>query len=63
MLVAVDDAQWADEPSLSFLAFLQRRLEELPIALIDGTRPAGLARPHRRPGHDRLRPAPLSRRP
>ena len=40
LLVCVDDAQWADEPSLSFLGFLARRLEDLPVALVLGTRPA-----------------------
>ena len=44
LLVCVDDAQWADEPSLSFLGFLARRLEDLPVALVLGTRP----RPSRR---------------
>ena len=39
LLVCVDDAQWADEPSLSFLGFLARRLEDLPVALALGTRP------------------------
>ncbi|MDA0165903.1 AAA family ATPase [Solirubrobacter ginsenosidimutans] len=39
LLVCVDDAQWADEPSLSFLGFLARRLEDLPVALVLGTRP------------------------
>ena len=37
--MCVDDAQWADEPSLSFLGFLARRLEDLPVALVLGTRP------------------------
>ncbi|MDA0182538.1 AAA family ATPase [Solirubrobacter phytolaccae] len=39
LVVCVDDAQWADEPSLSFLGFLLRRLEDLPVALLVGTRP------------------------
>ncbi|WP_028062718.1 helix-turn-helix transcriptional regulator [Solirubrobacter soli] len=39
LLVCVDDAQWADEPSLSFLGFLARRIEDLPVALVLGTRP------------------------
>ena len=39
LVVCVDDAQWADEPSLNFLGFLLRRLEDLPIALLVGTRP------------------------
>jgi len=39
LLVCVDDAQWSDEPSLSFLGFLARRIEDLPVALVVGTRP------------------------
>ena len=38
LLIAVDDAQWADVPSLRFLAYLSRRLADLPIALVVGTR-------------------------
>jgi len=41
LLVLVDDAQWADAASLRFLAFLTRRLEELPILLAVATRPPG----------------------
>jgi len=37
--MVIDDAHWADAPSLRFLAFLLTRLEELPIALIVATRP------------------------
>ena len=57
LLVCVDDAQWADEPSLSFLGFLARRLEDLPVALVLGTRPRAEqesdvpARARHRPGH------------
>ena len=40
LLVIVDDAQWADDASLSFLAFLIRRLEDAPILLVIATRPA-----------------------
>ncbi|HET9124404.1 MAG TPA: AAA family ATPase [Solirubrobacteraceae bacterium] len=34
LLLAVDDAHWADELSLRFLAHLARRLEGLPVAVI-----------------------------
>jgi DNA-binding CsgD family transcriptional regulator len=37
--MVIDDAHWADAPSLRFLAFLLTRLEELHIALIVATRP------------------------
>lgn len=33
LLLAVDDAQWADAASLRFLAYLARRLEGLPILI------------------------------
>jgi DNA-binding CsgD family transcriptional regulator len=38
LCVVVDDAQWADVPSLRFLAFLLPRLEELPVALVVAAR-------------------------
>jgi len=34
VLLVVDDAQWADEPSLRFLGYLVRRLEALPVAVL-----------------------------
>ena len=43
--VAVDDAHWADSPSLRFLAFLLTRLEGLPMSVLVATRP-------REPGAD-----------
>ncbi len=39
LLLAVDDAQWADESSLAFLSFLARRADELPLAVICARRP------------------------
>jgi predicted ATPase len=39
VLLAVDDAHWADEPSIGFLAHLTARLEHLPVLLIIGCRP------------------------
>jgi DNA-binding CsgD family transcriptional regulator len=39
LVVTVDDAHWADAPSLRFLAFLLPRLEELALALVVATRP------------------------
>ena len=40
MLLVVDDLQWADAPSLGFLAYLVRRLEGLPVAVAAAARPA-----------------------
>jgi DNA-binding CsgD family transcriptional regulator len=37
--IVVDDAHWADAPSLRYLAFLLPRLEELGVALVLATRP------------------------
>ncbi|HVF76958.1 MAG TPA: AAA family ATPase [Solirubrobacteraceae bacterium] len=39
VLITVDDAQWADTPSLRFLAHLAPRVGDLAIALIIATRP------------------------
>jgi predicted ATPase len=66
VLLLVDDAQWADDPSLRFLAFLARRVRELPVAVLIAARPP-------LPGEDRtvldtiaasaatLSPAPLTK--
>ena len=40
LLVAVDDAHWADAASLRALAYLSRRVEELPLLLVSAARPA-----------------------
>ena len=37
--MVIDDAHWADAPSLRFLSFLLTRLDELRLALIVATRP------------------------
>ena len=34
VLLMIDDAQWADPPSLRFLAYLAQRLEGLPVAVM-----------------------------
>jgi DNA-binding NarL/FixJ family response regulator len=68
LLLLVDDAQWADGPSLKWLAYAAARLEDVPILLVLAARP---------PGHDEagtvletladsgsvtaVRPSPLSR--
>jgi DNA-binding CsgD family transcriptional regulator len=38
LVVAVDDAHWADAPSLLFLHYLARRLGSVPVALVLGSR-------------------------
>ena len=38
-LVALDDAHWADLPSLRFLVYLAERLEGLPVVLVVALRP------------------------
>ena len=40
LCLVVDDAHWADAPSLRYLAFLLTRLEELDVALVVAARPA-----------------------
>jgi DNA-binding CsgD family transcriptional regulator len=40
LCIVVDDAHWADPPSMRFLAFLVTRLEELRVALLLATRPS-----------------------
>lgn len=39
VMLAVDDAHWADAPSLRFLAYLSRRLSGLPVLLLVAMRP------------------------
>ena len=39
LLLALDDLHWADEDSLSLIAFLTRRLARFPVALIATLRP------------------------
>jgi DNA-binding CsgD family transcriptional regulator len=34
VVLIVDDAQWADEPSLGFVLYLARRLDGLPVAVL-----------------------------
>jgi DNA-binding CsgD family transcriptional regulator len=67
LLVAVDDAQWADTSSLRWIAHLARRIDDLPVVLVLTVRPGepessarALAETASRPGAARLRPGPLS---
>jgi DNA-binding CsgD family transcriptional regulator len=68
LCLVVDDAHWADAPSLRYLAFLLTRLEELNVALVLAGRPreAGtdaelLAAVMTDPSADVICPAPLTR--
>jgi DNA-binding CsgD family transcriptional regulator len=38
LMLAVDDAHWADPPSMEFLGYLARRLEGLPVLLLAAAR-------------------------
>jgi DNA-binding CsgD family transcriptional regulator len=65
--IVLDDAQWADRPSLIFLAHVAARSEELPVALIvavrsgePGTPTDVLAALHESPAVTLLEPAGLS---
>ena len=60
LLLAVDDVQWADEPSLRVLAYVARRLEALPVAAV-----ATFARasPYRDAGRTARRPGGAPRAP
>jgi tetratricopeptide (TPR) repeat protein len=64
LLIAVDDAQWADDPSLRHLLHLSRRLEGLPIALLLAERSGEASAPAldelRAAADPRVKPAPLS---
>ena len=49
VLLAVDDAHWADAPSLRFLAYLARRIDDLPVVVVCAQPPGRpLARTPRR---------------
>jgi len=67
ILLVVDDLHWSDRPSLLFLAYLTRRLERQPVALLAGLReadpgtdPALLGEIARDAAVDTVRPGPLS---
>jgi DNA-binding CsgD family transcriptional regulator/tetratricopeptide (TPR) repeat protein len=58
LVLCLDDAQWADDPSLAFFGFLARRIEDLPILLVAASRPA---LPHPRPELSALVTDPAAR--
>ncbi|MDP8960724.1 MAG: AAA family ATPase [Actinomycetota bacterium] len=66
LLLAVDDAHWADGASLRFFSYLVRRLESLPVLVALGCRPpsgghdgAVLSELVTDPGAETMRPRPL----
>jgi DNA-binding CsgD family transcriptional regulator len=66
LVLCVDDAHWADPPSLRWLGYLARRLEGLPVLLVVSLRsgeppsdPALLDHLLAEPGERPLRPRPL----
>jgi hypothetical protein len=66
LALLIDDAQWVDQPSLRFLAYLASRLAELPVALVIAHRPgeavdlSALNGLHRLPAAAMLRLDPLT---
>ena len=40
LLLVLDDAHWADEPSLQWILFMARRLADVPVTLVLSARPA-----------------------
>ena len=63
LALLVDDAHWADEPSLRFLAYLEARIEEIPACAILAVRTGEPAAPPPAPrgrAADRDPAAPLS---
>ena len=67
LLIAVDDAQWADRPSLAYLVHLSARIGELPAVLVTAVRSGEHATDQRavdwlgdQPGARVLRPRALS---
>ena len=66
LAIVVDDAHWADTPSLRFLAYLARRLDDLPVFVGVAARPAEPGAPAElvdalaAEAAAVLRPAPLS---
>ena len=66
MLLAIDDLQWSDRPSLRFVAYLVRRLEGSPVLVAatlrstePGTDPALIAEIAADPLCEAVRPGPL----
>ncbi len=64
LTVVVDDAQWADDLTLTWLRLVARRAPELPLALVVAARPAATGQRHAALAAERafrrVVPAPLS---
>jgi DNA-binding CsgD family transcriptional regulator len=45
LLLAIDDIQWSDGPSLRWLAYLSRRLEGVPVVVVATLRPISAEQP------------------
>lgn len=67
LLLALDDVQWFDAPSLRFVLYLARRVADLPVLIVAATRQddagGGSLLVHElsvQPGTTVLRPAPLT---
>ena len=67
VLLSVDDLHWCDKPSLRFLAYLVRRLEDMPALIATtlrstdpGTDPALIAEIGQDPATRSVEPGPLS---
>ena len=70
VLLAIDDVQWADRPSLRFISYLAHRLEGVPVLVAatlrstdPGTDAALLAEVAADPVTESVRPGPLGRAP
>lgn len=61
IILSLDDLQWADEPTLAFLAALSDRVKELPVAVLAGHRPFEGTSPAGLEDADRIRLTPLDR--
>jgi DNA-binding NarL/FixJ family response regulator len=67
LLLSVDDLHWCDKPSLRFLAYVTRRIEDMPALVATtlrstdpGTDPALIAEIGHDPATHAVRPGPLS---
>ena len=69
LVLVIDDAHWADEPSLQWLLFMARRVRDVPVTIVLSARPAGagdwpqpLVLLREEAGVSRVTAAPLTKR-